>query len=94
MPKSKVLVDFSKTSDASIETLAAAVVSALTGNAHFPQIGALLTNLAAKSEAYSTALAIAKVGTASQTADKNAKKGELLAALKISCRLCKLYCRR
>lgn len=79
---SKALLNFAKLNDSQLDTRANAVVTAMTDNANFPDVGSTLTDLKAASDAYALALATAKVGTPSQVAEKNDRKAELVVALK------------
>lgn len=78
----KALIDFAKLNDSQLDTRANAVATAMTANANFPTVGNVLNDLKAACTAYAKALAIAKVGTPSQIAEKNDRKAELVIALK------------
>ena len=82
MGNSKALINLTRLTDPGLNTQANAVVTAMTDNANFPDVGTVLTDLKTAATAYSDALAIAKTGTSAQVAEKNDRKTALVAAMK------------
>lgn len=81
----KAISNFAKLNESRLHILAVTVVNGITGNPNYSDAGDLLTNLSAASTAFGDAIAIAKIGSPAQIAEKNERKKELIVALKAMC---------
>lgn len=73
----KALIDFSRYSDAVLESKAHSIINAMTGNANFTTPVPDLATLTAAANAYSAALLKAATGNRVDIAEKNERKKEL-----------------
>jgi len=72
---------FDRLSDNDLEVKANSIISALTGNADFPNPTPTLAQMQAAVDAYTDALAKAKTGSQYEKAFKNQKRAELIGLL-------------
>lgn len=79
---SKALTSFSKYSDSVLETKTQLILTSMAGNTNFPTPSPALTEVTAAATAFSTALINAGTGNRIDIAIKNAKREELVAAMR------------
>jgi hypothetical protein len=83
MKPKKCITNFSGLRQSDLETTAQAVVRAMTGNVHFPDLGSEIAAGDTALSDYSASLANAKTGGAEAKSIKNKKKDNLLRALHV-----------
>jgi hypothetical protein len=81
MPTYKIIIDFSRVSDADLDQKAEAIIASLTGNANFTSPTPTLAVVTAATDAYKKALSKALIGTENDTRAKNQKRDALVALL-------------
>ncbi len=81
----KIITDYSKEADDSLDAIASAGIKGTTGNPDYTFTHSELTNATAAQAAYHTALAAVATGNSASVTAKNTAKATLVAALSVLC---------